>query len=99
MEEETTHVQDACPNCGSVDNETDATFCQTCGIRLDSALIQPPAPPHPCEPGKTIGGRFVVRSLLWTAPTYNSYDAIQSSTSSPYTIIEQRLGLNDQVSN
>lgn len=99
MEDETTHAQDACPNCGSVDNETDATFCQTCGIRLDSALIQPPAPPLPCEPGKTIGGRFVVRSLLWTAPTYNSYDAIQSSTSSPYTIIEQRLGLNDQVAN
>lgn len=41
----------------------------------------------------------MVRSLLWTAPTYNSYDAIQSSTSSRYTIVEQRLGLNDQDAN
>jgi serine/threonine protein phosphatase PrpC len=97
MEEKTAHLQDDCPNCGAVDNETDATFCQTCGGRLDSALLRPPAPPRPCEAGKTIAGRFVVQSLLWTAPTYNSYDAIQSSTSSRYTIIEQRLGLNDEL--
>jgi serine/threonine protein phosphatase PrpC len=35
-----------------------------------------------------------VQSLQWTAPTYNSYDAIRSATSSRHTIIEQRLGLN-----
>lgn len=96
MEEEM--AQDVCPNCGAVDNEPDATFCQTCGIRLDSALAPPPAPPRPSEVGKIIGGRFAVRSLLWTAPTYNAYDAIQSSTSTRYTIIEQRRGSSDQAS-
>lgn len=95
MEENTAHLQDDCPNCGAVGNEADATFCQTCGGRLDSALLRPPTPPLPCEAGKTIAGRFVVQSLLWTAPTYNSYDAIQSSTSSRHTIIEQRLGFDD----
>lgn len=95
MEENTAHLQDDCPNCGAVGNEADATFCQTCGGRLDSALLRPPTPPRPCEAGKTIAGRFVVQSLLWTAPTYNSYDAIRSSTSSRHTIIEQRLGFDD----
>lgn len=96
MEEKTVHPPDGCPNCGAADSESDATFCQTCGARLDSPLFLAPEPPRPCEPGKTIAGRFVVQSLLWTAPTYNAYDAIRSSNSSRHTMIEQRLGLNDQ---
>ena len=96
MEERSRHLEDACPNCGSVDSEPDATFCQTCGAKLDSGLIKPPAPPVPCEPGKTIAGRFVVQSLLWTAPTYNAYDVtVQGSPSSLHTIIEQRLSVDD----
>jgi len=98
MDEETAHSQEPCPNCGAVDNEADATFCQTCGTHLDSALGQPPAAPKPSEAGTTIVGRFVVRSLLWTAPTYNSYDAVESSTSSRHTIIEQRLDSGDRQS-
>jgi serine/threonine protein phosphatase PrpC len=96
MEENTKHLDDVCPNCGSGDSEPDATFCQTCGSRLDSSLLLPPAPPHACEPGKTIAGRFKVQSLLWTAPTYNAYDAVdQGSPATHYTIIEQRLSFND----
>lgn len=96
MEENPKHIEDICPNCGSADSEPDATFCQTCGSKLDSALLQPPAPPRACEAGKTIAGRFIVQSLLWTAPTYNAYEAaVQGSSSSRHTIIEQRLSLND----
>src|SRR5215475_6214677 len=96
MEEKQTHLEETCPNCGSSDSEPDATFCQTCGSRLDSALLQPPAPPRACEPGKLIAGRFVVQSLLWTAPTYNAYEAIVEGTPpTRYTIIEQRLSLDD----
>jgi serine/threonine protein phosphatase PrpC len=96
MEEKQTHLDETCPNCGSSESEPDATFCQTCGSKLDSALLHPPAPPAPCEPGKTIAERFVIQSLLWTAPTYNAYDAVvQGSPSSHHTIIEQRLSLTD----
>lgn len=96
MEEKTGHLQDACPNCGAEDNESDATFCQTCGARLNSPMLRPPAPPRPSEAGKIIGGRFVLQSLLWSAPTYNAYDATGSSTSTRHTIIEQRPGLTDR---
>src|SRR5712691_3314742 len=98
MEEKPKSIEDICPNCGSADSEPDATFCQTCGSKLDSALLQPPAPPRACEPGKTIAGRFIVQSLLWTAPTYNAYEAIvQGSTSARHTIIEQRVCPDDQT--
>jgi serine/threonine protein phosphatase PrpC len=96
MEEKTVQLQDACPNCAAVDNETDAIFCQSCGARLDSPLLRPPAAPRACEAGKTIAGRFVVQSLLWSAPTYNAYDAIRSSTSSHHTIIERRPGTDQE---
>lgn len=96
MEDKTVQQQDACPNCAAVDNETDATFCQSCGARLDSPLLWPPAAPRACEAGKTIAGRFVVQSLLWSGPTYNAYEAIRSSTSSRHTIIERRPGLTAQ---
>jgi serine/threonine protein phosphatase PrpC len=96
MEDKTKHLEDICPNCGATDSEPDATFCQTCGAKLDSLLLQPPAPPDACEAGKTIAGRFLVQSLLWTAPTYNAYEAtVQDSPNSRFTIIEQRLSLND----
>ncbi|MFY9556746.1 MAG: Stp1/IreP family PP2C-type Ser/Thr phosphatase [Blastocatellia bacterium] len=98
MEEKSSHLEDACPNCGSSDSEPDATFCQTCGSRLNSALLPPPAPPEPCEAGRTIAGRFAVQSLLWTAPTYNAYEAaVQGSPSTRHTIIEQRVGLEDPL--
>jgi serine/threonine protein phosphatase PrpC len=98
MDEKSRHIEEACPNCGSSDSEPDATFCQTCGSKLDSALLQPPAPPSACEPGKTIAGRFIVQSLLWTAPTYNAYEAVVQGSSSPeYTIIEQRLSFDDPI--
>ena len=96
MEENPKQLEDICPNCGAADSESDATFCQTCGSKLDSALLQPPAPPHACGAGKTIAGRFIVQSLLWTAPTYNAYEAVvQGTPSSLHTIIEQRLSFND----
>src|SRR2546425_9719781 len=98
MERKPGHLSEACPNCGSADSEPDATFCQTCGSKLDSELLQPPAPPRPCEPGKTIAGRFTVESLLWTAPTYNAYEAVaQGSSSTRHTIIEQRLSFEDPL--
>ena len=37
-----------------------------------------------------------MQSLLWTAPTYNAYEAVvQGSSSSRHTIIEQRLNFDD----
>ncbi|HEX8088252.1 MAG TPA: Stp1/IreP family PP2C-type Ser/Thr phosphatase [Blastocatellia bacterium] len=63
----------------------------------------PSPPPPPCQPGKTIAGRFTVQSLLWTAPTYNAYAATaQAATAedappSSYTIIERRLTENDPL--
>src|SRR5690349_6127538 len=98
MEKNSEHLEQACPNCGSADSEPDATFCQTCGAKLDSALLTPPAPPRACEPGKTIAGRFTVKSLLWTAPTYNAYEAfVQGDPSARHTIIEQRLSYEDPL--
>ncbi len=96
MEDEPKQLDDICPNCGATDSETDSTFCQTCGSKLDSALLQPPAPPGACDVGRTIAGRFIVQSLQWTAPTYNAYEAVvQDSSSLRYTIIEQRLSSSD----
>lgn len=96
MREQSRNLEDACPNCGSVEGESDATFCQSCGSRLGSALLRPPAPPSPCDPGDAIGGRFVVRSLLWTAPAYNAYSAaVQDSASLLRTIIERRPAFQD----
>src|ERR1044071_9913727 len=96
--EESRKVEEACPNCGSAENEPDATFCQTCGARLETALLRPPAPPAPCETGKAIAKRFIVRALVWTAPTYNVYEAYaEDSPSSQHTIIEQQLGFADPL--
>jgi serine/threonine protein phosphatase PrpC len=98
MEEPLNNLEDACPNCGASDNEPDARFCQACGSRLGAILIMPSPPPTPCQPGKTIAGRFTVQSLLWTAPTYNAYAATaQDGPASSYTIIERRLTENDPL--
>jgi serine/threonine protein phosphatase PrpC len=89
----------ACPQCGSAVQEADATFCQTCGLRLQTALLQPTLPPAPSEPGTVIAQRFVLSSLQWTAPTYNAYDATsKSATSTRYLVIEQRPSSESAVS-
>ena len=93
MEKKSGRLEESCPNCGSPSNEPDATFCQTCGAKLDSALLKPPAAPEPIESGSIIAGRFVVHSLLWSSPTYNAYDAsAHGSGSTRHTIIEQQIG-------
>jgi protein phosphatase len=53
-------------------------------------------PPAPAGQGKVIAGRFTLKSLLWTAPTYNAYSADDSS-GSLYTIIERRFTLDDPL--
>lgn len=91
MEETLKRYSTACPHCGSTFHEADATFCQACGSKLDTVLLTPTPPPNPSEPGRVIGGRFVVESLLWTAPTYTAYEATaQVSPSTRYLMIEQR---------
>src|SRR5215510_6413395 len=98
MKQTSGHLEGACPSCGSAENEADASYCQTCGSKLKSSLLYPPGPPEPCEPGKSIAGRFSVQSLLWTAPTYNAYDAVSAdSTPMHLTIIEQRLNSEDPL--
>jgi serine/threonine protein phosphatase PrpC len=87
-----------CPNCGATENEPDARFCETCGARLGSALIALPTPPHPTDGAKLVAARFTIESLLWTAPTYNAYSASsKDSPGSTFTIIEQRLAVDDRA--
>ncbi len=89
------NLEGVCVNCGAAGNEPGASFCQVCGSRLGSSLTLPPPPPNLCNPGRIIGERYRIDSLLWTATTYNAYSA--SSVEAPgksYTVIEQYL-LND----
>ncbi len=98
MDEKLRQLDSPCPSCGAADNDPDATFCEACGWKLGSALVQPFPPPEPCEPGKPIASRFTVRSLLWTAPTYNAYEAVTlGSPEAFHTIIEQRLTPGDPL--
>src|ERR1051325_6903666 len=98
MNEPLSNLDNACPHCGASDNEPDARFCQACGLKLGATLVMPTPPPTPCEIGKLIAGRFVIQSLLWTAPTYNAYAATaQGEKDSGYTIIERRLIENDPL--
>src|SRR5262249_11956375 len=91
MEETSKQSATACPHCDSTVQEADAVFCQTCGWKLDTALLRPTRPPNPSEPGRVIVGRFVVGSLLWTAPTYNAYEATaQDAPATRYLMIEKR---------
>lgn len=99
MEESLEPSGTACPQCGSGVNEADAAFCQSCGWKLNTALLRPTPPPNPSEPGRIIGGRFVVESLLWTAPTHNAYEATtRSAPSTRYLIVEQRYIFESAVS-
>ena len=98
MDEKLRQLHSPCPSCGAVDNDPDATFCEACGWKLGSVLVQPLPPPEPCEPGKPIASRFAVKSLLWTAPTYNAYEAVTlGSPETFHTIIEQRLTVGDPL--
>jgi serine/threonine protein phosphatase PrpC len=98
MDEKLRQLDSPCPSCGAADNDPDATFCEACGWKLGAALVQPLQPPEPCEPGKPIASRFTVRSLLWTAPTYNAYEAVTlGSPETFHTIIEQRLTPGDPL--
>jgi serine/threonine protein phosphatase PrpC len=98
MDESIRELDGACPNCGATENEPDATFCQACGAKLQAALVSPHAPPEPCDPGHTVAGRFVIQSLLWTAPTYNAYEAtVQGASGARYTVIEQTMTLDDPL--
>ncbi|HKP86733.1 MAG TPA: Stp1/IreP family PP2C-type Ser/Thr phosphatase [Blastocatellia bacterium] len=91
------NLENACPICGASDNGPDARYCESCGSKLQTALIKPIPPPAPCEPGKVIGGRYAITSLLWTAPTYNAYAATEQDTDARYTIIERRLANDDPL--
>jgi protein phosphatase len=53
-------------------------------------------PPAPADQGKVVAGRFTLKSLLWTAPTYNAYSATDSS-GSLFTIIERRFTPDDPL--
>ena len=81
-----------CPNCGAEEVEPEARFCQSCGCRTGSCLIAPPPPPVPRVWPASLGTRFVVNSLLWTAPTYNAYSASASDSvaETAYTLIERQ---------
>lgn len=79
-----------CVNCGATDNETDARFCQTCGMKLGSHLTTVPAPPTPSEEGTTVADKYILQSLLWTAPTYNAYAASYEDVT--FTVVEQSVG-------
>jgi serine/threonine protein phosphatase PrpC len=87
--------QNICLNCAADDNEVDARFCQTCGMKLTAKLLAPPVPPLPCEVGTKIDHKFIIDALLWTAPTYNAYSA--HSAIEPqihYTLIEQSTDID-----
>src|SRR5690242_19129716 len=82
--------QNICLNCAADDNEADARFCQTCGMKLTSKLHAPPVPPLPCEAGTKIDHKFIIDALLWTAPTYNAYSAHSAvEPQNRFTLIEQ----------
>jgi PPM family protein phosphatase len=82
--------QNICLNCGAEDNEVDARFCQTCGMKLSSNLLAPPTPPLPCEVGTKIDHKYIIDALQWTAPTYNAYSAYSAvDHQTQFTIIEQ----------
>lgn len=82
--------QNECLNCGASDNDADARFCQTCGMKLGSRLLRVPLPPSPLMEGESIAGRYLIEALLWTAPTYNAYAA--AGEAARVTVIEQTNG-------
>jgi serine/threonine protein phosphatase PrpC len=97
MEEPMNNLENACPICGASDNEPDARYCESCGSKLQTALVKPLPPPAPGELGKIVAGRFAIASLLWTAPTYNAYSATAQDSGAQCTIIERRLTNDDPL--
>jgi serine/threonine protein phosphatase PrpC len=98
MDDPLRELAGACPNCGASENESDAVFCQSCGAKLQSALVAPLPAPEPSQPGKTVAGRFNLQSLLWTSPTYNAYEAaVPGASGARYTVIEQRFTFEDPL--
>src|SRR5215471_14836498 len=97
MADSLNRVRNVCPNCGAEEIEREARFCQACGCRTGSSLIAPPPAPVPRVWPASLGSRFVVNSLLWTAPTYNAYtaSAAESGGGASYTLIERPLSLGD----
>jgi serine/threonine protein phosphatase PrpC len=98
MDDPLRELAGACPNCGASENESDAAFCQSCGAKLQSALVSPLPPPEPSQPGKTVAARFNLQSVLWSSPTYNAYEAVVPGASGArYTVIEQRFAFEDPL--
>src|SRR5215471_4382925 len=97
MADSLNRVRNVCPNCGAEEIEREARFCQACGCRTGSSLLTPPSAPVPRVWPASLGSRFVVNSLLWTAPTYNAYlaSAAESGGDTLYTLIERPLSLGD----
>jgi serine/threonine protein phosphatase PrpC len=98
MSKQLGNMEGVCVNCGASGNESGASFCQVCGSRLGSSLLLPPPPPNLCDQGRTIGNRYRVDSLLWTAPTYNAYSASTLDAQGRlHTVIEQYLMHDDPL--
>src|SRR5215510_12256127 len=99
MEGPLKELDDVCPSCGTTENEADASFCEACGTRLGSALLKTIPPPSPKPSGKKIANRYVIQSLLWTAPTYNAYlGMLEGAQGARFTIIEHRSREDDPLS-
>ncbi|HYM01273.1 MAG TPA: Stp1/IreP family PP2C-type Ser/Thr phosphatase [Blastocatellia bacterium] len=95
MSEITTTISTLCPNCAAADNEPDSKFCMTCGSKLGSSLIMPPAPP-PLRTLPSQIGKVSLNALLWSAPTYIAYSAASTNGSGiSYIVVEQSSALGD----
>lgn len=98
MDDVSGNLENLCPNCGADENDLGSAYCEACGCRLGSSLLQPPPPPTTLAPGAIVAGRFKVNSLLWTAQTYNAYSGVSTdSPDSPVTIVEQLSEYGDPL--
>ncbi|PYP86709.1 MAG: Stp1/IreP family PP2C-type Ser/Thr phosphatase [Blastocatellia bacterium AA13] len=98
MSDVLSQAENLCPNC-STGNEADATFCQGCGLRIDSNVSVTAPLTRPLPAFAAIAERYRIKSLLWSAPTYNAYSACPIDAGDPlYTIFERPLSLGDPFS-
>ncbi len=98
MNEALSQAENLCPNCGA-GNEADATFCQGCGLRIDSNVSITSPLTRPLPSSTVIADRFRIKSLLWSAPTYNAYSACLPDAGDPiYTVLERPVSLGDPFS-